>query len=336
MKCITSFFFVALTSVATVLARKEVGRYSNGYNYRLYDDGKASLVGTYYDNIKEATIPAYITANGRQYPVSEVEEKVFNGRNVAKITIDGNNMGILIKKNAFSGVKGLREFNIYSRYVDVEIGGFSGIGTLVQFQGSGIPNTVERYSEKLLKQWGLPVGKNYKYVDDRNRKQDLFTLGKTMQKTFGIYDKIAYPDNAANVMFIGSGSSNGLTRLYRIMAMVMGFPSDEVLAGCDNMHYCWNYVKVNVYNGNQKKWHVYDIQDPIYKTTTFDYGSFQKEFLFLNTLKRYYGKSTTIDPHKFIIHNDRYNYPNESRYNYLNSENFDDWLKRNNAGERTL
>jgi len=336
MKCLASIVLLAISSIATVFARTEVGRHKSGFDYILYDDGQASIVGTYYDSLGDVFIPPYVVANKKQYLVTEIAAKAFYGKQVTKVTIEGDN-SIIIRKNAFSGVKGLKEFNIINKNLDAEIGGFSGVGTLVQFKGEGIPNIVDKYCQRLLKQWNLPVGKNYKYVDDKTKKQDLFTLGKNMQNTFGIYDKIAYPDNAANVAFIGSGSSNGLSRLYRIMAIVMGFSYEEVLVGCDNMHYCWNYVKVNVYNQNTKKWHVYDIQDPIYKTTVFDNGSFQKESTFLNTLKRYYGSTTTIDPHKFIVFNNRYNYPNENRVNNLsNSENFDDWLKRTNGGVRTL
>jgi len=81
--------------------------------------------------------------------------------------------------------------------------------------------------------------------------KDLFTLAKQIQRTFGLYDKVAYPDNAANVAFIGSGSRDGFARLYRIIAIVMGFKDDQILVGCDNIHYCWNYVKVDVYEGQR-------------------------------------------------------------------------------------
>ncbi|OUM67840.1 hypothetical protein PIROE2DRAFT_4651 [Piromyces sp. E2] len=337
MKCFTGIVFVVLSGVASVLARTKVGTYKSSFTYDLYSDDKATIVGTYYTSMRDAIIPGYVMVNKKQYLVSEIGANAFEGKEINKITIDSSNNGLLIKKNAFYGVKNLRQFNIYSPYVDAEIGGFSGVGTLVQFQGSGIPNTVERYSEKLLKQWDLPVRNNYKYITDDTMKRDLFRLGKEMQNKFGIYDKVAYPDNAANVCFIGSGSSNGLTRLYRIMAIVMGVPSDEVLAACDNMHYCWNYTKVVGFRDDKIKWYVFDIQDKIQNNLYYNPHAFMKESAFIkNNLPKYYGKSVTIDPHKFIVHNTRYNYPNESKYDYKNSENFDDWLERNNAGERTL
>jgi len=336
MKCIASFVILALSSVVSVFARKEVGRYSNGYNYRLYDDNKATLVGTYYDNVNEFTIPAYITANNKRYYVSEIDPKVFDGRTFTKITIDGQNPGIRIKKDAFQGIRGLKEFNIYSRNVDVEIGGFSGVGNYVNFQGVGVQEAVESLTRRLLNKWNLPIGKNYEYVDEWNRMKDLYLLAKNMQRNFGLYDKVAYPDNAANVALIGAGSRDGYARLYRIMAMVMGYKHDQVLVGCDNIHYCWNYVKVNVYEG-ERKWHVLNALDSIGDEWLMNIAYFQNEKDFVaKTLKPFYGEYYTLKPHEFIIHNDRYNYPGESKYNYLNSENFDSWLSRNNAGKRTL
>jgi len=338
MKCIASFIIVAL-SVAAAFAKKEVGRYSNGDNYRLYDDNTASLAGTYRDNVKEFVIPAYITdVKGKRYPVTEVEENAFNKRNIQKITIDGNNTGIVIKKNAFYGVVGLKEFNFYSRFVDVEIGGFDNVGSNVLFQGSGLPNAVDKLCEKYLKKWELSVGKNYRYVSDDRKKRDLFHLLKNFKNTFNIYEKMAYQDGAATVAFLGAGSRNGLTRLFRVMAITMGIPSDEILAGCDNIHYCWNYVKCVGWSDQSeaKKWHVLDYDEKIGSNLYYNPHAFQKEYSFVKTLKNFYGKSIQVNPHDFIVHNDRYNYPNESRYNYLNSENFDHYLQRTNGGERTL
>jgi len=335
MKCFASIVIFTLSCVANVLARTKVGTYRGSYNFDLYSDGKATIVGTYYDSMRDASIPPYIMVNKKQYLVTEIGADAFNGKEINQVTIDGNS-DLLIKKDAFYGVKNLKKFVVTNKLVDAEIGAFRGIGTLVHFEGVGIENTVDRYSARLLKQWKLPVGKNYKYVDDDDKKHDLFTLGKQMQKQFGIYDKVAYPDNAANVCFIGSGSSNGLARLYRIMAMVMGISPNEVLTGCDNMHYCWNYVKVIGFREDKVKWHVFDIQDPIRDYLVYSPHSFKKESVFLSTLNKYYGNSVTIDPHKFIIFNNIYNYPNESSSYSTVNEKFDNWLKRNNAGVRTL
>ncbi|ORX49005.1 hypothetical protein BCR36DRAFT_584114 [Piromyces finnis] len=331
MKCIASLILVTLSCVASVLARKEIGRYSNGYNYKIYDDGKATLVGTYYDNISEAKIPAYITFNNKQYPVSEVDENAFKGRQIAAVSIDAKNTGILIKKNAFNGIKGLKAFYMYSSYVDVEVDGFSGVGINVQFQGSGLQNALEKYCQRYLKSWSLPIGKNYSYTSEETKMRDLFTLAKNMRKNFG-NDKIAYPDNAANVAFLGAGSKDGYARLYRIMAMVMGFKYEKILVGCDTMYYCWNYVMLN---DTERTWKVVYALKSIADHTIYNSSYFTTEADFIkNTLKPFYG--TTIDPHKFIVHNTRINYPGESKYDYLNDENFDDWLKRNNGGKRTL
>lgn len=335
MKCISSVILLAL-SVVTVFGRKQIGTHNNGYTYELYDDNRATLVTTYYNSLNEFSIPAYVSVKGKFYTVSEIKEDALYGKDVKKITIDGDNPGLFIKKNAFRGVRGLKEFYINSKQVDVEVGSFNGVGNYVQFQGAGIQDTVERYALKLLKKWSLPIGKNYEYVDEYDRMGDLFLLAKNMQRSFGLYDKVAYPDNAANVAFIGAGSRDGFARLYRIFAMVMGFKDDQVLVGCDNIHYCWNYVKVNV-NEGERTWHVLNALDTIEDMFLMKVNSFQDEKDFIeNTLKPFYGEYYTLKPHEFIIHNDRYNYPGESKYNYLNNEKFDSWLSKNNAGKRTL
>jgi len=157
-----------------------------------------------------------------------------------------------------------------------------------------------------------------------------------MQKEFGLYDKVAYPDNAANVCFIGAGSTKGLSVLYRYIAIVMGISYTEVLTGCDNIHYCWNYLNVTGFRETTKKWHVFDLQDPIPDYLVYSPHSFKKESDFLNTLTNYYGSSTYYDPHKFIIVNNYINFPYESRNKYPETEKFDDWLKNNSNTPRTL
>jgi len=61
MKCIASFVLLTISSVVSALARTKVGKYTSGYNYDLYSDGKTTIVGTYYDSIQDANIPVYIS-----------------------------------------------------------------------------------------------------------------------------------------------------------------------------------------------------------------------------------------------------------------------------------
>jgi hypothetical protein len=340
MKCIANLILVTIFSTVAVLARKppplKITTYWEGdFRYQLYGDGTAVLLNTPMGYLLDSTIPATIYYQNHEFHVTEIAENAFYDKEVEKLTIDSKNTGLIIRKNAFYGIRNFKEFVINSSSVTAEIDAFNNIGSKVDVYGAGVPNFAEKYISKLLKQWGLPVGNNYNSVDDYTKMRNLFTLGKNFQRTFNIYDKASSPNNAASVLITGAGSRNGLTRLYRIFAMTMGISNEEILAGCDDIHYCWNYVKVNIDEG--KKWYVFDINDRIGDNTTWNLSAFKKESKFVsNTLKSFYGSSMNINPHNFIIHNNRYNYRYESKYDYLNSENFDSYLKRTNGGQRTL
>jgi len=201
MKCITSFIFLTLLSISSVLCRYQTGTATVGYlKYRLYNDGKATVYDTTSSYISNLTIPAKITYSGKSYLVSEIAANTFTSKEVTKITVDGNNTGLLIRENAFYEIRVLKEFNMNSMFVDVEIGGFRSVGNYVQFQGIGSQYAADKYVEKLLKKWNLPIRKSYAN-DEWVKMQDLFTLGKVFQRNFGNYDKVAVPDNAINVLF---------------------------------------------------------------------------------------------------------------------------------------
>ncbi|ORX54322.1 hypothetical protein BCR36DRAFT_581955 [Piromyces finnis] len=336
MKCISNFIILALVSVTTVFCAptKVASIISDRLTYNLYNNGKASLVKAPYGSLTEITIPGSVSFNGKRYLVNEIVANAFLDKEVNKITIDSSNTGIRINENAFYGIRNLKEFNINSKYVEPEIGAFYNAGNNIYFKGSGIPSAVNRYSEKLLNKWDLPVGKNYKYVDDWDRMKEIFTLAKRIQETYNIYDKVADANSTTAAIFIGAGSSVGLSRVFRTIALVMGIPENEFLTGYDNIHVSWNYVKVDINKG--KKWYVFDIQDKIGKNTLWNLSAFKEETKLVATLKKFYGSGYTINPNDFVILNRRYVYQNESSNGLKESENFNDWLKRTNGGERTL
>ncbi|ORX88222.1 hypothetical protein BCR32DRAFT_273775 [Anaeromyces robustus] len=334
MKCLGSYIILTLLSIVSVFSAPpsrylernvEIG----DFKYHLYSDGKATIYKVLEDDLEEVTIPGSIEYNHKYYLVNEIAAKTFTNKSIYKIIVDSSNTDLLIKKNAFYETRLCKEFAVYSQYVSAEIGGFSGIGNYVQFLGAGIPHLVDTYSEKLLKKWNLPVRKNYQYVKDSERNEELIKLGEKVQETFGHYDNAAYPNSVANVMFMGVGSSEGLSRLYRVIAITMGIPDDEVLAGGDNIHFSWNYVKINI--GKGKKWYILDI----IKTTEWNvYKGFTTDAKKVEYLKSFYGEYYDIKASNFVIFNNRYNYPYESRYNYNLTENFNSWLSRNNGGIR--
>jgi len=337
MKCIASFVSLALLFVSSVFCRKEIGRPNiNGFYYACYDDGRATLTGTNLASYYSYIIPDYVTYQGKNYQVTMVNGNVFNGSQITKISVHSKNKALLLKKNSLNGVKGLTEFNFNSLKTEPEIGTFGSIGTTTKFYGAGIPYAIEKLCVKYLKKWKLPIGKNYFNLYGWDRTYDLFLLAKNMQRTFKLNNNIVDPNSAATTAFALQGSRDGIARLYRIMAMVMGLTEEQIHVGCDTNNYCWNYVYVdndNIENNDNEKWHVVDVLKPIADEITMDSNYFQKEKDFIkNTLKPFYnGKAP--DSKNYVIHLDVYYYLGENRYG--KNMNFDDWISRNNMYPRT-
>jgi len=335
MKKITNFFFIVTTFIATVFARKEVGRPNiNGVYYACYDDGKATLTSCKKD-VYEFTIPATVKYQGKRYQVTMVQANAFNGRDISIINVDSSNKALLLKRNAFNGIFYLREFRFNSKKTEPEIDAFGRNGVLTYFSGPGVPYAMEKLIPKYLKKWKLPVGKNYTNASGYETMRDLFLLAKNFQRNFGVYDKSSSLSSAVDITFNGSGNVEAYARLYRIMAIFMGIPENEIMVGNDTIHQCWNYVKVDNYTG-EKRWYVVDASKYIDDNANMDNSYFQYEKNFINnTLKQFYGEYYTLYPHNFIVYLNKYNYPGESSPN-PNTMDFDSWLVRNGGNKRTL
>jgi len=91
MKCFSTIVLLALSSVSAVFARTKIGTYRSSYTYDLYDDGKATIVGTYYSSMNDATIPNYVTVSKKQYLVSEIAANAFDGKEIKAVTLNEKN-----------------------------------------------------------------------------------------------------------------------------------------------------------------------------------------------------------------------------------------------------
>jgi len=332
MKCFASLVILVLTSLSSVFAVTEVGRIKGSYYYRCYDDGTATFTGTTINYAQEYTIPAYVTYQGKNYRVTTVIANVFKGKKRTKINIDKNNTGLLLQKDAFNGMVGLEEFNIYSKNVVAELGAFDNIGNKVDYRGEGLPNTIEKYAVKYLNKNNLPVRKNYNSVSDEERMDDLSKLYWTMLIDFYNSAPEAYPhgNTVATVLFNGPGNPESLARLYRILAMAMGMNEKHVLVGFDNhLHNYFNYVLVNN-NSGIRKWHVVDLIR--YKQPLVLFKK-EKDYIKYITNKR---PDNYYDPKYFGVFLNKYNYVNETVYPDQRSMNFNTWLTNVGGGQRTL
>lgn len=342
MKCLASLVLFILSCVFTVFARKQLALINvDGYTYACYDDGRATLKGSDPIVHNYFIIPDTVNYQGKDYHVSIIQaNSLKNATYKWKIVIPEKNRALLLKKHSLNGVKNIGSFEIRSKVVEPEIDAFDGIDLTTNFKGAGIPPSVEKLAKSYLKKWKLPFGKDYQKVTESERIQDLYTLAKNFQRTFSISKNASYPNNAAYVAFTKIGGRDGIARLYRIMAMVMGFTEEQILVGCDNKYeeyyrYCWNYIYADLNNSGDRMWYVIDPLRTIPDNSTFSHYFFLTENDFINnTLKPIYTKSNAVLlPFDFIIHLDVYNFEGEQKIG--TNMNFDDWISRNNMYGRT-
>jgi len=322
-----NYILLALICLSSVFAATEVGRIKGSYYYRCYDDGTATFTGTTVNSAKEYTIPAYVTYEGKNYRVTTVLENVFNGKTRSIINIDKDNTGLLLKRNAFTGIKGLTQFNIYSKNVEAEIHALYHMGKNVTFSGEGLQNVMDKVVIKYLNYWGLPVRKNFNSVPDAERIHYLGSLAYNLISEFNLGLR-GYNNTVPNTLF-ADHDFEGLNRLYRVFALAMGYNYKHIQVASDiDQSRFFLYVLINK-NSGIRKWHVLDIGKSYIPYEEADFGKYiKREKEFIQTL------SPNLDPNYFIIHNNLYNVENEV-YSGPEFELFNDWLKVN-GGQRTL
>jgi len=336
MKCVAGLALLVFTCLSSVFARKAIATVGSNYVYTLYDDLTATLTNTKVNNATTFNVPAYINHEGKQYDLTMIEAYAFKGKTRARINFNSKIRNLLIKKNAFNGILGLKEINVFSTNIDPEIGAFDGIGENTNFLGQGLPNAIERLVVKYLKKWNLPVGKNYSKLSEVEKMKDLANLNKGIDKICHLVT-VPYGNTVATSLFTRFGDREGFARLYRIFAIAMGIPKSYILVGSDNYHInLFNYVLVNN-NSNGKKWHVLD-PFSIYLsevTESMARSLFKKEKDFIEMISKQRPNNKYL-PEKFAIYNNVYNFEGETGYTGTKAERFNDYIARTRAPPRTL
>jgi len=156
-----------------------------------------------------------------------------------------------------------------------------------------------------------------------------------MQQTFRNDGTGTYKEYPAAVLYLGKGSRGGVARLYKAFANMMGVSADEVLVGCDQINFCWSYVKADLYDG-RKVWRVADLSQYIDSSEEMSIAYFQRESYFIsNTLERYYVYDIyDLNPENFVVKFDMF----LGNDNQPTSYNFSYWINKrggNSELERT-
>jgi len=291
----------------------------------------------------DVTIPAFITVEGKRYYINQIGPAAFSNTNVQRITVGSNIQSLHISYYAFFDAKNIRSIRLNTERVTADESAFTNISTLVGFEGVGARSLANDMAKKLLQSWGLPVGKDYTNVSRVDFNSALYTLAYYVKKNFYVYDKIAYPDNAVNVLALKGGNTNGIARTYRILAKNMGFQYNDVHVGSDTGYFSWNYVYISK-NGQTKKWYNLDIVNTDFPSAQYNSNVFKTLEQQKRVLRNKYGSGADqyLNIDNWIIFNNEYNYPGEFIYvqgqkYYFDSprtETFYGWCARNRSGVR--
>ena len=103
----------------------------NGY-YALYDNGTATLICADSDALTRLVIPATVSANGRTYKVTEIDEDACGGMKKLTMLIIGKNVKT-IGKRAFDGCVKLKTVKGAAAVTSIKDSAFSGCKALKTF-----------------------------------------------------------------------------------------------------------------------------------------------------------------------------------------------------------
>lgn len=315
--------------------------YNDGtFNYWLSDtDKKATVMGVdpKFKDAYELTLNPWVTYNGQRYYVKQIGAGAFSNTQVVDLIVPSDIEIMNFSSRAFFNAQYIRTIDLRNQKVSADIGAFENCGRNLSFIGKGVESLVDSYSKNLLKQWGLPVNKDYTNLPDIDRMKDLYTLARKVSENISYYSNTGNPSNTAVVMVFGKGDSNGIARVYRNLAINMGIPINDVQVGGDGQYFSWNYVYV------LRKWYNVDIIHYKFgKYSTYESSLFTTDRNQREVIRKGYGYSSVDDVKpikKWIIYINRYNYYDEWKYNYpyrqgSNTEIFEDWLIRNRQGVR--
>jgi len=327
MKFIGTSILLVILNFCLVFAAPYYKQQDEKFNFWITTDYKASIVGLRNTNLDDIVIPPYFVVDDKRYVVNEISSYAFYNTKIRSVKIGSNINNIEIQNYAFSKCSALKTFTIDSPKVTVGTRAFENSNPDMVIKGSGVPSFVKSFCTNLVKIWGFKVNKDYTNLTQYERKKDLFTLAKELNK-YVTFSGNADQGNAAVALALRHASWGGIARAYYQLALAIGIKDTEVLIGGDYNVSAWNYVKVD------GKWYNVDVARFDFNT----YKSYTNTFFytkvtfgqFLNA-KQPTGKFNEA-PARWVVCRDVIHYQGEPPYNdviYL-----DNYLRNFNLGSR--
>jgi len=327
MKFFVSAFILAIINFFIVSAQPYYRQKDDKFIFYLDQGHKAIIMGLSDKSIKDVVIPQYFVVEGERWYVNSIGYGAFLDYDITSVTIPSNIESIKFETYAFENCKKLKTITINAAKVpEVSIRAFYGANVDIVIKGSATPAFTESIAKSFLKNYSLPINKDYTNLTQYERKKDLFNLAKALNKSI-TFDGNADQGNAAVAIAIGHASWGGVSRAYYQLARAMGIKETEVLIGGDAAVSAWNYVKVDGYWYNVDISR-FDLKNASYTNSFFMNNSKFSEFL---NKKQPYGKYNN-SPSKWVVVLDLIHYQGEA--NYHGTTYFNSYLSKNGLGSR--
>jgi len=333
MKFLGSFLVLALLNLITVFAGPPPHDYIKDSNFEYYIqyDGNNQAYITNVLNKRATTlnINSYVYHNNVKYSVMALAGGLTNCA-VTKLVIPKNvNHSFSIWDNVLKDAKNLKELSIQTTsdvtfYDDT----FTGVSENLQITGNGVANTIKKAAKQYLRDNYPDLIRDYSRTSSYEKKCAFYQIAKIVNKNWSYYMS-AYGgagSNGASAFFLRKGSTYGLARVTRYLAVAANLSEFEIqIGGYVNHGVAYVYITGG--------WHVLDVARHYFDPrASCESDAFSTLNSYASSIGGYYGKGVKVNPSEFLIYNTKYGYPND--YANPEKESFINWVSKNGRGTK--
>ncbi|ORX49617.1 hypothetical protein BCR36DRAFT_583698 [Piromyces finnis] len=332
MKYLGIYLVVAISYLVTVLAGPAPSVYINDKNYEYYaQQGFTECYVTSLTSLakksSKLTFEPYVTDSktGIKYNVGGLMADL-TGSVATTIEVPSTlRSSFSISDNILKTAKKLKSVRIAStKDVNVFDNTFNGVSTDINIYGKGVDKMLRNYAKKFL-QYNYPdLITDYSKLSEYDTRIYLYNVAKIV-KDFKIDLAMKYGDNGAVALFLKQGTTLGISRAVRYLAIASGYSESKIIVAGDDIQHGFCLVKLN------SSWYVYDAVKGYYNDRS-PWSFFQTMNGYINgTLNPYYGRLYKSDVNTFVKYNAIVGCKEESFSGY-EKENLVQWLSKNNKG----
>jgi len=321
MKFLGSFILLAILNIVSVFAGPQPPIYTSDGVFEYYINSDiAHIIRVHNLYAKELVVTPYAYYNGKRYNVHDISSGL-TGSRVEKITIhESIQHEFSLGGSIFNEAKYLKTIQVDAPNVYFYDPKYNGIKRNVVLQGKGVEKMALRFAKNFLKEEYNINTRSYSYsTSDYQRMQHLYELGRDIKPDFSYNTNVSNADSGIHTLIYKSGSTLGIARAFRILALAMGFGVNDVCVAGDNRYFSWNIINLH------HTWVHYDIVHTKFRTGQGDVSVFYNDDDFISrVLTPAYGSSNGINKNNFVVYLANYGYPGE--VSGSTTKNYLQWL----------